>query len=240
MIVEVVVRAPLAARRFRPGQFYRLQNFETLAPAGEGTRLAMEGIALTGAWVDRGAGPHLDDRAGDGRLLRPVPGVEARRAGHPDGADRHADRDSERRDRGARGRRARQRGAVLDRAGDAPGRQPGALLRRLQAHDGPLQARRDRSGLGRGRVVLRRGARVHAGPPAGPLLRRQHRAGHACLRERGARRAADPVPGRRPHHRDRLRPHDGGRRARARRAAEAVPEAAATSRSARSTRRCSA
>ena len=32
MIVEVVVRAPLAARRFRPGQFYRLQNFETLAP----------------------------------------------------------------------------------------------------------------------------------------------------------------------------------------------------------------
>jgi NADPH-dependent glutamate synthase beta subunit-like oxidoreductase/NAD(P)H-flavin reductase len=53
MIVEVVVRAPLAARRFRPGQFYRLQNFETLAPQDEGTRLAMEGIALTGAWVDR-------------------------------------------------------------------------------------------------------------------------------------------------------------------------------------------
>jgi len=50
------VRAPLAARRFRPGQFYRLQNLETLAPAGEGTRLAMEGIALTGAWVDRERG----------------------------------------------------------------------------------------------------------------------------------------------------------------------------------------
>ncbi len=33
-IVEVVVRAPAAARRFEPGQFYRLQNFETLAPAG--------------------------------------------------------------------------------------------------------------------------------------------------------------------------------------------------------------
>ena len=31
-IVEVVVRAPLAARAFQPGQFYRLQNFETLAP----------------------------------------------------------------------------------------------------------------------------------------------------------------------------------------------------------------
>jgi NADPH-dependent glutamate synthase beta subunit-like oxidoreductase/NAD(P)H-flavin reductase len=55
-IVEVVVRAPLAARRFRPGQFYRLQNFETRSPLVEGTRLAMEGIALTGAWVDRQRG----------------------------------------------------------------------------------------------------------------------------------------------------------------------------------------
>jgi NADPH-dependent glutamate synthase beta subunit-like oxidoreductase/NAD(P)H-flavin reductase len=52
LIIEVVVRAPLAARRFRPGQFYRLQNFETLAPVADGTRLAMEGIALTGASVD--------------------------------------------------------------------------------------------------------------------------------------------------------------------------------------------
>jgi NAD(P)H-flavin reductase len=52
LIVEVVVRAPLAARRFRPGQFYRLQNYEALAPRSDGTRLMMEGIALTGAWVD--------------------------------------------------------------------------------------------------------------------------------------------------------------------------------------------
>jgi NADPH-dependent glutamate synthase beta subunit-like oxidoreductase/NAD(P)H-flavin reductase len=55
-IVEVVVRAPAAVRRFQPGQFYRLQNFETLAPSVNGTRLAMEGIALTGAWVDRERG----------------------------------------------------------------------------------------------------------------------------------------------------------------------------------------
>ena len=55
-IVEVVVRAPAAARRFRPGQFYRLQNFESLASAVEGTRLAMEGLALTGAWVDKERG----------------------------------------------------------------------------------------------------------------------------------------------------------------------------------------
>jgi NADPH-dependent glutamate synthase beta subunit-like oxidoreductase/NAD(P)H-flavin reductase len=51
-IVEVVVRAPAAARRFQPGQFYRLQNFETSAPLIQGTRLAMEGLALTGAWTD--------------------------------------------------------------------------------------------------------------------------------------------------------------------------------------------
>ena len=56
MIVEVVVRAPLAARRFRPGQFYRLQNFETGGVRADSTRLAMEGLALTGAWVDRERG----------------------------------------------------------------------------------------------------------------------------------------------------------------------------------------
>ncbi|HXZ95453.1 MAG TPA: FAD-dependent oxidoreductase [Burkholderiales bacterium] len=51
-IVEVVVRAPQAARRFRPGQFYRLQNYETRAIKVDGTQLTMEGLALTGAWVD--------------------------------------------------------------------------------------------------------------------------------------------------------------------------------------------
>ncbi len=55
-IVEVVIHAPFAAQHFRPGQFYRLQNYEQLAPAVDGTRLQMEGLALTGAWVDRAAG----------------------------------------------------------------------------------------------------------------------------------------------------------------------------------------
>ncbi|HMQ03217.1 MAG TPA: FAD-dependent oxidoreductase [Pyrinomonadaceae bacterium] len=55
-IVDVVVKAPLQARKFRPGQFYRLQNFETSAPVVEGTRLLMEGLALTGAWVDEEKG----------------------------------------------------------------------------------------------------------------------------------------------------------------------------------------
>lgn len=55
-IVEVVVKAPAAARSFQPGQFFRLQNFESLSPVVNGTRLQMEGMALTGAWVDKAAG----------------------------------------------------------------------------------------------------------------------------------------------------------------------------------------
>ena len=51
-IVEVVVRAPFAARHFEPGQFFRLQNFESSATEVDGTKLLMEGIALTGAWTD--------------------------------------------------------------------------------------------------------------------------------------------------------------------------------------------
>jgi NADPH-dependent glutamate synthase beta subunit-like oxidoreductase/NAD(P)H-flavin reductase len=59
-IVEVIVRAPAAARHFQPGQFYRLQNFETVArrveEGGQSIPLLMEGIALTGAWVDKERG----------------------------------------------------------------------------------------------------------------------------------------------------------------------------------------
>jgi NADPH-dependent glutamate synthase beta subunit-like oxidoreductase/NAD(P)H-flavin reductase len=55
-IVEVVVKAPLAARGFQPGQFYRLQNYEVFAPRTEDTLLAMEGLALTGAQVDKERG----------------------------------------------------------------------------------------------------------------------------------------------------------------------------------------
>jgi len=55
-IVDVIVKAPLQARKFEPGQFYRLQNFETSAPVVDGVRLMMEGLALTGAWVDEKEG----------------------------------------------------------------------------------------------------------------------------------------------------------------------------------------
>ncbi len=64
-IVEVVLRAPAAARAFRPGQFYRLQNYEMHAariaePGPDGssvaTVLTMEGLAMTGAWTDPARG----------------------------------------------------------------------------------------------------------------------------------------------------------------------------------------
>ncbi|MEO8257303.1 MAG: FAD-dependent oxidoreductase [Acidobacteriota bacterium] len=61
-IVEVIVKAPAAARHFSPGQFYRLQNYEAVAPRvrgdgdGPGVPLLMEGLALTGAAVDKAGG----------------------------------------------------------------------------------------------------------------------------------------------------------------------------------------
>jgi NAD(P)H-flavin reductase len=55
-IIEVIVKAPAAARHFHPGQFYRLQNFERRSPHvhvdDHVSSMLMEGIALTGAWVD--------------------------------------------------------------------------------------------------------------------------------------------------------------------------------------------
>jgi NADPH-dependent glutamate synthase beta subunit-like oxidoreductase/NAD(P)H-flavin reductase len=55
-ITEVIVHAPYAAKHFRPGQFFRLQNYEVNAPRANGVPLAMEGLALTGAWTDVGNG----------------------------------------------------------------------------------------------------------------------------------------------------------------------------------------
>jgi NADPH-dependent glutamate synthase beta subunit-like oxidoreductase/NAD(P)H-flavin reductase len=60
-IVEVVLHAPAAARAFQPGQFYRLQNYEMRAkrldePGIGATLLAMEGLAMTGAWTDPARG----------------------------------------------------------------------------------------------------------------------------------------------------------------------------------------
>ncbi|MDA0660852.1 MAG: FAD-dependent oxidoreductase [Planctomycetota bacterium] len=51
-IVDVIIEARYCAQKFQPGQFYRLQNYEAHAPVVNGKKLTLEGIALTGAWVD--------------------------------------------------------------------------------------------------------------------------------------------------------------------------------------------
>ncbi len=78
-MVEVWVRAPLAARNFRPGQFYRLQTFESTSPVVENTRLQIPLMTVSGTGVrdDKirlmvlqwGAGPRLIKRLQPGEPL---------------------------------------------------------------------------------------------------------------------------------------------------------------------------
>ncbi len=61
-IVDIIVRAPMAARNFQPGQFYRFQNYEAEAArlpgpdGGPSVPALIEPCALTGAWVDKEKG----------------------------------------------------------------------------------------------------------------------------------------------------------------------------------------
>ncbi len=71
-MVELWVRAPMAARNFRAGQFFRLQTFESLSPVIENTRLQIPLITVSGTGVKDdcirlmvlqwGAGPRLVGR----------------------------------------------------------------------------------------------------------------------------------------------------------------------------------
>ncbi len=51
-VVEMWVRAPMAARNFRPGQFFRLQTFETYSAKVTDTRLQIPLQTVSGAGVD--------------------------------------------------------------------------------------------------------------------------------------------------------------------------------------------
>lgn len=55
-IVELIVHAPYAAKKFQPGEFYRLQNYERDAEVVNGQQLVMEGLAMTGAATDPARG----------------------------------------------------------------------------------------------------------------------------------------------------------------------------------------
>ncbi len=225
-IIEVVVRAPLAARKFHPGQFYRLQNYETRAPLVAGTRLAMEGLALTGAWVDQRARPHGHDRPRDGIELAPLRDPRAGRARRLDGPDGRADGNREPRDRAPLRRRSRKRSALLDRARVPRDGQQGRLLRRLQRRARRLQARRDRALHRSSRVVDGRRRTHRAESPARRALSRQHRPSDGRLRRREASKTDREALRREPHHRHRQRPHDGRRARGAPRRAPSVPRSA--------------
>ncbi len=88
-VVELWVRAPMAARNFKPGQFFRLQTFESLSPVVKGTRLQIPAITVTGTGIegDRirllvlqwGTGPRLVSRlqSGDPLVLMGPTGAPA-------------------------------------------------------------------------------------------------------------------------------------------------------------------
>lgn len=71
-ITEVWVKAPMAARKFQPGQFFRMQTFEVNSPVVAGTRLQVPLLTVSGAGVKDdmirllvlqwGAGPRLVNR----------------------------------------------------------------------------------------------------------------------------------------------------------------------------------
>jgi len=55
-IIEIVIHAPLAAKNFEPGQFYKLQNYETFSKKVNDIPLTIEPLAVTGASVDKDQG----------------------------------------------------------------------------------------------------------------------------------------------------------------------------------------
>ncbi len=51
-VIELTIHAPMAARKFKPGQFFRLASYETRAAVIEQTLLQTEALALAGSRVD--------------------------------------------------------------------------------------------------------------------------------------------------------------------------------------------
>ena len=78
-VTELWVHAPLAARNFKPGQFFRLQTFETASAVQSGTRLQIPLLTVSGAGVEGdairlmvlqwGTGPRLVGRLKPGDPL---------------------------------------------------------------------------------------------------------------------------------------------------------------------------
>ena len=202
----------------------------------------MEGARAHRRLGRRGEGPALAHRARDGRLVAALRGAPAGRAGGRHGADGHADRDPGERDGAPLRRRPRQRRALLDRQEGARERGNRVLYFAGYKKGEDLFKREEHRGRHRpGHLVHRRRA-----DPAPRRPQDRTFAATSCRRCSPTRRAqlgADRRSRSRevePHHRHRLGPHDGRRRARPPRRARAAPRPATTSASAASTRRCSA
>ena len=221
-IVEVVIKAPMAARAFRPGQFYRLQNYEALAPRVDDTTLAMEGLALTGASVDKEAGllsTIVLEMGGSSDLCALLkPGEPVILMG-PTGTPTET-----------------PAGETVLLVGGGLGN---AVLFSIGAQ---LRARGSRVLYFAGYKTIAdryrvadieraadqvvwccdEAARLCPGPPAGPCLCRQCRSGDRGLWLGRAGAGRDRARGHRPDHRDRLRRHDERGRRGAPRAAQAL------------------
>lgn len=55
-ILELTIKAPMAAKSYQPGQFFRIQNLASYAPQSHLAQLQMEPLALSGFDVDREQG----------------------------------------------------------------------------------------------------------------------------------------------------------------------------------------
>ena len=224
-IVEVVVKAPLAARKFKPGQFYRLQNFDSYAPVVEGTRLSMEGLALTGAWIDEEKGllgTIVLEMGGSSRLCAALRPDEPIILMGPTGTPTEMVKDE----------------TVLLVGGGLGNAVLFSIARAMKTLGSKVLYF---AGYKKGEdlfkqddiekytdqvhLVHRLGRGDRAASPARREVPRQHRAGDRRLRRGQARHARGAALEREAHHRHRLRPHDGGREGRAARrpAADARP-----------------
>ena len=54
--LRLIIKAPAAAKQYSPGQFFRVQNFETLAVKVKNTLLQTEAVALAATHADLDAG----------------------------------------------------------------------------------------------------------------------------------------------------------------------------------------
>ena len=118
-IVEVVVKAPMAARAFHPGQFYRLPELRDTG-AARGWNDSRNG-GPGADWREGGsrAGLAVDDCAGDGRFIGCMRAAEAGRAGYSNGSDGDSDGNAGEGNCFIDRRRAGKRGSIFDRAGAA-------------------------------------------------------------------------------------------------------------------------